>query len=102
MNAILRKILGAAKDIALQTATEAVPGAGIAISGATKLFDKDNSNNAEGLSEIESGVISAVRGLDPSHVSNATLVAEGVTELEDGFRKVRAGLKTVNPTPALS
>lgn len=93
MNPILRKVLGVALDIARDTATQMVPGAGIAISGISKLFDKDDTNNAGALVEIEEGVITAIQGLKPSDVSNAILVAEGLKELKEAFDKIRKGLK---------
>lgn len=93
MSPILKKILGVALDITRETASTLVPGAGIAISGVTKLFDKDDTNNAGAISEIEDGIITAVQNLKPSEISNAVLLAEGIKELKDGFDKVKRGLK---------
>lgn len=93
MNKILKKILLTAKDIALETATESIPGAAIAIGGVTKLFDKDDSNNASAISEIEDGIITAIQNLAPSEVSNATLVAEGLKGLKEDFDKIKRGLR---------
>lgn len=93
MNKILKKILLTAKDISVETASQALPGAAVAINGVTQLFDKNNSNNATALLEIENGIIAAVKSLDATKVADAMLIATGLQEIQDGFSKVRAGLK---------
>lgn len=93
MNHLFKNILVTLGKSALAEVGTLVPGANLAIDGITKLFDKNNDNNREGLEGIEMGILQAIRSLSPDKVDNATLVAEGLTELEAGFAKVRQGLK---------
>lgn len=93
MNLVLKRILEAAKETALDTASKTIPGAGPIISGVTRLLDHNDSNNAGAIEELEDGLITAVTSLDPAHVSNATLLAEAVTELRSAFSKLKTALK---------
>lgn len=93
MNKILKKFLETARDVAIETATQSLPGAGIAIGGVTKLFDKDNSNNSAAIVEIESGVIEAIQSLDSSALRDSALVAQGLADLKKGFDELKRGLK---------
>jgi 6,7-dimethyl-8-ribityllumazine synthase len=92
MNKILKQVLMTAKDIALDTATHAVPGAGVVISGVTKMFDKDKTNNTDGLMEIESGVIASINAIKQTDMIDPAMVAEGIKELQSGFDKIRKGI----------
>lgn len=94
MNNTFKNILKALGKSALESAGEIVPGAGPVISGISKLFDKKDDNNREGLEEIEKGIIDGIKAISPDKVDNATLVAEGLVELESAFNKIRSGLKS--------
>jgi hypothetical protein len=93
MNSILKKILITIGQAAEDTVSNTVPGAGTIIKGVTKLIDKDHTNNAEAIDELEQGLLTAIQSLSPAQVSNASLVLQGVTELKSGFDKIKQGLK---------
>lgn len=93
MNKILKKILLTAKDVGIETAASLVPGSSILISGITRLLDKDDTNNSGALAEIENGLITALQSLKPGEINDALLLAEGLKELEEGFKKVRMAVK---------
>lgn len=89
MNRILKRILLTAKDVALDAASEAVPGSGVLISGVQKLLDKDDTNNSAAIAELESGTVAAISALKGADVLDAALLAEGITEIEAGFKKIK-------------
>ena len=93
MNKILKSILLTAKDVALNVASNSIPGASIVISGVTKLLDNDNLNNSGAINELGEGVVIAIKSLKGDDITNAPLVAEGIQDLQTGFDKIRRGIR---------
>lgn len=93
MNKILKSVLLTAKDIALESASTVIPGAGVVISGVQKLVDHDNSNNGEAVTEIGEGVIVAVNSLRPDQIIDAAKVTLGVMHIKQGIAELKQGIK---------
>lgn len=93
MNAIVKAILKAAEEAALQSTSALVPGAPLVIKGVKNLLDKDHANNGEAIQDIGNGVVAAVEGLKQEDVLDQVLVAQGANEVRSGVEKIRRGLK---------
>lgn len=93
MNRIVKMVLMAAKEAALDAASSAVPGAGILIGGVEKLIDKDNDNNSEAITELVTGLTTAVTSLDSKHIKDQSKVAHAVELFQQGAAELKAGLQ---------
>lgn len=93
MNKILKNILLAAKDVALESVSTVVPGSAVLIDGVQKLVDKDDNNNSTAIAEIGTGLITAVGDIDPNLIKDPTLLAKGVAKVNDGITDIKHALK---------
>ena len=101
MNRIIRNILLTAKDIAIQSTMQVVPGSALVISGVQKLLDKDDHNNAGAIEELGVGVIAAIESIKGEDVADEVMIASGVVDIKLGFAKIQKGLKAAPPSPTL-
>lgn len=88
-----KKILTIAKDVAIASADDVVPGLDDILDGSEKLFDKDNDNNIDGVQQIERGTIRGIKAIKPSQIRDPQAVEEGTADLYLAFAKIRSGLK---------
>ena len=85
---------------ALITATSTFPGAGIIIAGVGGLFDKDEANNVEAITQIETGLVTFLEAAKAKELADETKLAECIEDTKALFDKYRAAFTKplVDPT----
>jgi hypothetical protein len=87
--------IGGAVTGAMSTANTEVPGAQTLISGIGKLLDHEDDNNAQGVDEIQRGLVDALSAIDPTKIDDAVEFADALKALQLDLQRAKRALKAI-------